>query len=68
MNKRVYRIPCFYVVGDELEDADFDATPSYLTSSVLPSNPTSSILPSNVPSDAVPVGANVDEYGLPLNA
>ena len=58
-------------VGDELEDADFDATPSYLSSSTLPSNPTSSILPSNIPTEGVPVSANasnVDEYGLPTNA
>lgn len=57
-------------LGDELESADFDASPSYLaSSSAMPSNPTGSILPANVPAGSVAAtgaAAQVDEYGLPM--
>ncbi len=57
-------------LGDEFENADFDASPSYLNStSALPSNvPTGTVLPSNVPAGEVRNGAKVDEFGLPLSS
>lgn len=55
-------------LGDELESAELDAQPSYLSAaSSLPSQPTS--LPT-LPAQAAaqPAASAVDEYGLPLNA
>eukprot|EP01006_Ploeotia_vitrea_P025788 TRINITY_DN58680_c0_g1_i1.p1 TRINITY_DN58680_c0_g1~~TRINITY_DN58680_c0_g1_i1.p1 ORF type:complete len:227 (-),score=23.48 TRINITY_DN58680_c0_g1_i1:22-702(-) len=55
-------------LGDEFENADFETTPSYLNSNVMPNNPTNTILPNNVPNSEVTQNEKVDEYGLPISS
>ena len=71
----VFSLILLYVIlGDELENCDFDAEPSYMNgTSSLPSNPTSSILPNmtNMSQPAVPTATSahaVDEFGLPVHS